>query len=372
MARAARLRLLLGVAVLAAHLAVIDWFGDALDYSLRLERMPEPMFTRLLRPAAAPPTPRVPPPAVQAARRREDAIATRVPQPATPDPPRTAASSAAPAASAPEQPPVAAEPPSVAPAAAATEQPLAAAETPSVTAAPANPPASAAPPSNAGAVDPPTAAVPDTWPADTRLTYRVTGHLRGPVQGDARVQWQRQGTDYQARFAIDLGLLWSTVSTSQGTVTPQGLVPRAYEEERRGKRRGVRFGELAVALENDRTEPRPPGVQDAASQFVELAHRFATGRETLAVGKSAQVWLARPSSLNLWTYDVVGEEILQTPRLGPVVAFHLKPRPGTNPRGNLTPEMWFAPSMQYLPVRIRLSDGEGNHIDLMVDRIEQK
>ena len=58
--------------------------------------------------------------------------------------------------------------------------------------------------------------------------------------------------------------------------------------------------------------------------------------------------------------------------LGPVEAFHLKPRPLANPRGNITAEMWFAPSLQYLPVRIRVAMGDATYVDLMVDKIEQR
>ena len=54
------------------------------------------------------------------------------------------------------------------------------------------------------------------------------------------------------------------------------------------------------------------------------------------------------------------------------VAFHLKPRPIANARGNITAEMWFAPSLQYLPVRIRVNMGETAFVDLMVEKIEQR
>jgi hypothetical protein len=73
----------------------------------------------------------------------------------------------------------------------------------------------------------------------------------------------------------------------------------------------------------------------------------------------------------LWTYDVVAEDTLQTPELGPVQAFHLRPRPISNPRGVITAELWFAPALQYLPVRVRISLGSENFVDLMVERIEQ-
>ena len=117
--------------------------------------------------------------------------------------------------------------------------------------------------------------------------------------------------------------------------------------------------------------PRPEGVQDSASQFVALSHRFASASTPMAVGQSVQFWLARPGGADIWTYDVVEMETLATPRLGPIQAFHLKPRPLANPRGPITAEMWFAPTLQYLPVRIKVTLSDEAWVDLMVDKIEQ-
>jgi len=47
------------------------------------------------------------------------------------------------------------------------------------------------------------------------------------------------------------------------------------------------------------------------------------------------------------------------------------PRPIERPRGNITAQMWFAPSLQYLPARIRIALGEEAWLDLMVERIDQ-
>jgi hypothetical protein len=91
----------------------------------------------------------------------------------------------------------------------------------------------------------------------------------------------------------------------------------------------------------------------------------------LEVGRSVSLWMARPGGVDLWTYDIIGRDVLMTPRFGAVDAFHLQPRPIANPRGNITAEMWFAPSLQYLPVRIRVSLGD-TYVDLMVDNIEQR
>lgn len=229
--------------------------------------------------------------------------------------------------------------------------------------------AASAPASAASAPDP---AFLETWPRDTRLTYHLSGNYRGELHGDAEVLWQRTGTRYQTVVQLNLGLLLSSRFTSQGDITEGGLRPELYEEQVRQRRRGVRLGQEDVRLNNGERVPRPSAVQDAASQFVELGHRFASGELQLVPGGQINFWLARPGGVDEWTYDVVGEETLHLPRLGAVQAIHLKPRPLAKPRGNIAAEMWFAPSLQYLPVRIRITQGAESSVDLLVDVIDQR
>lgn len=351
MAGRARLIPWLALGVLVAHGFALEWVGDHLEPVSILRRMPEPLFTRIVLPKAieAPPAP---------AR-----AATPPRRPRVAPAPRAAASKPAPVASAPEA--VAAAPAASEPFVVGPDVPASAPPQQAV-AAPAVAPASAA--SAAGPAEPLVA-----WPSDTRLSYRLGGQFRsGDLYGDARVQWQRDGASYQVRVDVDVTLWATLVMTSQGEVTSDGLQPRGYEELRRGKRRAVQLGERSIALEGGRSAARPAGVQDTASQFVELSHRFATGKETLEVGRTVSFWLARPGAVDLWTYDIVERVTLRTPNLGAIDAYHLKPRPLANPRGNIYAEMWFAPSLQYLPVRIKVSMGDEAHVDLLVDRIEQK
>lgn len=370
--RSRRRWLALLAAVLLLHAAALDWISRQLQHSALLQPLAEPMFTRVLQaqappqPPAAPAPPAAPPP--------RPAVRTLAPATAKP----------APAASAPAEAELAPQPPAPVPQPAApAPQPPVAAPEPEVAAAPAAPaPAAASVPAAAGmapqaaAVDaaataPAALGLPD-WPLDTRVNYRLGGVFRsGDLHGDARVQWLRQDQRYEVRVDIDVTLLARLVMTSQGEVTPQGLKPEVYEEQRRSGVRRATLREESILLGNGEVVPRPAGVQDTASQFVELSHRFASGRERLEVGRSVQVWLARPGHLALWTYDIVALETLRTPELGPVEAFHLKPRPLANPRGNITAEMWFAPSLQYLPVRIKVNMDPA-YVDLMVESIEQR
>lgn len=369
MARRPALKLaLLAALVVLGHLLALEWLGRQADAISGLREMAPVFFTRMLRPQAPPPVvaqaPAPPParPVPRAAPRpKPKASEPRQAEP-PPLPPPPAVIAEAPTAQweVPPQPRDEAvvppeEPPPQAPAA---ERPAAVASAPQ---APASAPVLAR-------HERPL----DTWPTDTRLTYRLTGYWRGPLHGDARVQWQREGDRYQVRFDVKVLPLFTQVFTSQGEVGPAGLVPRIYEELRPGKRRYAHLGDAVVVLENGRTVKRPVGVQDTASQFVELTHRFATGRARLQVGRTVSVWLARPGNVDRWTYDVVALETLQTPLLGDVQAFHLKPRPIPSARGNITAEMWFAPSLQYLPARIKVLMGDEAWLDLVVERIEQR
>ena len=359
--------------VLLLHALAIAFFSQFLQAPSLLAHMTAPMYTRTISVQAPAPEPAAQAPMAEAAPERPTAR-IETPQQAArrkaarPPPPRATASQAQaaterPAPAPPEAPEAAA---SQAVAAAPAAEPAGPVDGASAALAAASAPA----PTQAAA----SAAAPAylaQWPADTRLTYRLGGNYRGELHGSAQVLWQREGTRYQASVQIDLGLLLSMRFTSQGEITEQGLAPEVYEEQVRQRRRGVRIGE-DVRLNNGERVPRPRDVQDTASQFVEMGHRFATDPAALQAGSEIRLWLARPGGVDQWTYDVVGEDTLHLPRLGAVPAYHLKPRPLDKPRGPISAEIWIAPTLQYLPVRIRLTQGPDTYMDLMVETIEQQ
>jgi len=84
------------------------------------------------------------------------------------------------------------------------------------------------------------------------------------------------------------------------------------------------------------------------------------------VGQSIEIPLAISRKVERWTYDIVAEETLRFP-FGAVATFHIKPRREAQ-GGDLTPEIWIAPTLQYLPVRILIRDGKSNWIDLSLEK----
>ncbi len=349
--------------VLLLHGLAASWLDDNLvGWGAGQQPMPQRMevaFVRTLEPAApAPVVVAAPAPAAPAAPRPR-----RVRAPAR-------AASAASAASAPEDikpAPVAMVEEVLPVAAVATPPPEPAASepvpSPAAVAAPSAPSASAAEASF-------------EWPPSTRLTYKLVGNYRGEIHGSARVQWVRVGPRYQVHMDVSVGPsfapLMSRNMTSDGELGEAGLVPRRYDEATKlpfqsPRRVAVQFTPETVTLANGSTREAMAGVQDTASQFVQMTWLFTTQPELLRVGNSISLPLALPRRMDRWTYDVLAEQRLATP-VGELDTFHLKPRRADDrPRGELSAEVWFAPSLQYLPVRIRIQQDAETYIDLMMD-----
>lgn len=280
----------------------------------------------------------------------------------------------APAASAPQAEAVASAPmpaPDLAPAV-ATVQPVPVPEAAAEVTAAAN--AASAPVVSASA--PTASVVAFEWPPSTRLTYVLTGNYRGEVHGNARVQWVRQGSRYQVHLDVAIGPsfapLISRRMTSDGELGEQGLAPQRYDEVtkvvfQQPRRATILFNPDHVTLANGSRHPALPMLQDAASQFVQMTWLFTTQPALLRTGNAITIALALPRRSGQWVYDVVGQERLSTP-VGDLDTFHLKPRLGERRPGNeLSAEIWFAPTLQYLPVRIRIQQEVGTFVDLMLD-----
>ncbi len=213
------------------------------------------------------------------------------------------------------------------------------------------------------------------WPASTRISYALTGNYRGEVSGTAQVEWIRAGADYQVHLDLVVGPGFAPLITrrmsSDGAITAAGLAPRRYDEDTRVMLRDrnritLRFEPGSVVLANGERRDTVPGVQDTASQFVQLTYVFSTRPELLRVGGTVDIPLALKNKVDVWTYDVVGEEVLAT-AFGPLPTLHLTPQRPPRP-GDLSAEIWFAPQLRYLPVRIRIRQDAQTYIDLLISK----
>ena len=347
--------------VLALHAGVGSLVADRMaDFSLAAN-MPariEVAYVRDMEPVA--------PPAVAAVAAAP--TPTRAARTAAPARPAASAAEPAPVPMPVEEPPVAAEPTPPIQAEAPQERPL-----PPVLLAEPVLPASAvsAPDSGTGSSF--------VWPGSTRLSYGLTGNFRGEIHGNAQVEWVRVGSRYQVHLDVIVGLPIAPLITrrmsSEGDITAEGLAPQRYDEDtkmmfRDRRRLTMRFEPGAVVMANGQRQETLPGVQDTASQFVQLSYLFSVKPELLVVGGAVEVPLALARKVDRWTYDVTAQEPLSTP-FGAVDTFHLKPRRAAPTGNELTAEIWIAPSLQYLPARIRIRQDADTYIDLLIERKPQ-
>ena len=245
--------------------------------------------------------------------------------------------------------------------------------------------ATAEPAATAAAINPSTATQASTsasnaassfaWPPSTRLTYKLSGHYRGPVDGTAQVEWLRQGNRYQVRMGTAIGPVLSRNIVSEGELTARGLAPRRFTGEQKvifrdAKRWRLDFEPDRVQLADGSSVPSQAGVQDEASQFVQLTWLFTTQPERLRVGQTIELPLVISRKLDRWVYDVVAEETLYFP-FGAVPTLHIKPRREAS-GGDMSAEIWIAPTLQYLPVRILIRQSTDSFADLRLERAPEQ
>lgn len=271
--------------------------------------------------------------------------------------------------------PVAAPRPATVPQAPTTEPPTATADR----VEPAPPSAETATPATAEEVASAAATSPDPAPAEpvtqttplpnatvppsTQWHFEVLGESKGlNYTAHATMDWRQDGQHYEARLEFKAFLIGSRVQTSSGTLGPDGLQPRQFTDRARKEKRLV-FDHDAHLIRldgSDATAPLAQGVQDRLSLFMQLSSLLAARAQAPAPGEQWSVWVAGSPAADTWTFRYIGNETLQLPA-GRFEAWHLQRTPRYAKDQQF--DLWFAPSLHFLPVRIRIQQDNGDMVD---------
>ncbi|TAK98730.1 MAG: DUF3108 domain-containing protein [Aquabacterium sp.] len=229
------------------------------------------------------------------------------------------------------------------------------------------------------------AAVPDgaasgpifVWPKATKVSYKMEVFYRGPIEGGkATVEWVRQNQRYQVRLDASVPLLGWISMVSEGKVVANGLSPERYESVNQflfksSKPATLKFEEQEIVLSSGERITRVPDVQDPVSHLIHLAYRFITHPNLLQQGNTIEMPLASSKRMDVIAYDVVNEEVLHT-GMGDIRTMHVKPRRLTQDKNALLGDIWFAPSLQYLPVRIYAKWADDIYVDMKMEGAPQQ
>ena len=216
---------------------------------------------------------------------------------------------------------------------------------------------------------PPDTMLPVSLPDSATLEFNASGQVKGfQYSAGAQLQWQHDGQYYQARQSISMFLMGERAQTSDGLITPKGLQPLNFSDKGR-KRQSAAFD---VAEGKARYSGGPTdaaitdGVQDRLSVFLQLSALLAADSERYPPGTLIELTTSSARSAVRWQFRVGPTEALELP-FGSVMALRLDKLPGKSSneqRGSV----WLAPAMQYLPVRIKLTQGQDDFVDLQLKK----
>ena len=200
-------------------------------------------------------------------------------------------------------------------------------------------------------------------PPPARLKYDIKGEVKGfPYQVNGDLRWVQDGKTYDARMEISHFLLGSRVQTSTGQLSRFGLEPTRFGDKVRS--------EVAAHFDYEKNKitfsantpdaPLLPGAQDQLSVFMQLAAMFGADPKGFPQGSTLPFQAVGPRSADSWVFTVGAMEKLQMPG-GDISAVRLWRDP--NGEHDAKGEIWLAPDVGYLPVRIRLTQPNGDFVD---------
>lgn len=204
-------------------------------------------------------------------------------------------------------------------------------------------------------------------PPPTRLAFEVSGRVKGfDYHARGELVWKTDGTHYQLRQSISMLFLGSRAQQSQGLVTARGLRPERFTDEARKERTAqldfethrVRFSDGATAAADIGDD-----AQDRLSVFVQLGALIAAAPQDYPRGTRIRFETVGVRRVDHWTFEVQGPEVLHLPA-GDTPALKLQRLPQDG--DDQTDELWLGTGLSHLPVRIRLSQGGGDWVDLQL------
>ncbi len=205
-------------------------------------------------------------------------------------------------------------------------------------------------------------------PGSTQLEFSVLASRKGlSLPAQSTLVWQTDGSGYRASLVIRaaLGMGRDRSQTSVGTIDPVlGLQPQRFGDKNKT--------EVATHFDRSRMPPAIrfssntpeaellPGSQDRLSVLLQLAAMLAGEPSRYVPGSAVLIHTAGSRDAGLWHFRVGNVEPLELPA-GKLSALHLVREPMHTYDNRV--EVWLAPALGHLPVRILWTQANGDVVD---------
>lgn len=199
-----------------------------------------------------------------------------------------------------------------------------------------------------------------TIPGSLTLQYRVQSN-KFPYSLNAEFAWQHNGENYEARLAFG-AFGFTRVQTSRGQITPEGLAPLRFSDKYRSEVAAhfVRDKGKITFSANTPDVALLSGAQDRLGIVVQLAAMLAGDPQRFPLATTIAMQTVGARDADTWLFTVENDEVLELPG-------------GAQPTRKLVRnarrefdqkvELWLAPTLGYLPARIRITESNGDYID---------
>lgn len=200
-------------------------------------------------------------------------------------------------------------------------------------------------------------------PDSARLAYQVTGNAKGlTYHASAELNWRNALSHYDASMTVSALFIGSRRMSSSGQIVGEGLAPTRFADKYKS--------EVAAHFEPDKgqvrfsantpTVPWIKGMQDRVSVFFQLAGMLAGQPEKFPVGSVISMVTVGPRDADGWSFVVESAEKISLPA-GELDTLKLARQP--RKEFDQKVEIWYAPSLGYLPVRSKITQANGDFVD---------
>lgn len=203
--------------------------------------------------------------------------------------------------------------------------------------------------------------------ASVRLEYAVTATRSVlSLAGDGVFEYRRQGDSYTIDSSVAAVGIFEAQQSSSGSVRPDGLVPHKFtQRSSRRAPRSIDFDWAARRVSFSHTgasEPTRPHMQDRLSLMIQLAWRQR--KEPRAT--EFELPVAGPRHVATFVFKKShGDETLTLPA-GRFEAVKFERHKETS---DDELEVWLAPALCSLPVRLRFTDDKGLVIEQQLSAV---
>jgi Protein of unknown function (DUF3108) len=196
-----------------------------------------------------------------------------------------------------------------------------------------------------------------SYPASTRLQFDGTNVKNGSTKsGSSLLYWSTDGTNYKLSLEATALVVFSLTEKSAGRLSINGLAPDRFSSTRTGRsEQATHFmydlGQIKFSS-NRPDVALQAGAQDRLSAMIQLAGMIGGDPERYKSVDRIYMQVAGLGNADIWEFNLQGMSELSVPA-GKIQALKLMRTPRSEFDQRL--EIWLAPQLGYLPVRIRQS-----------------